>query len=552
MSGSQNRRQHSPRVVVIGAGIGGLTTSALLAHRGYSVLVVDQALVPGGCASTFKRQGFTFDVGATQVAGLESGGVHHRIFTELGVELPTATHCDPACAVYLPGETEPISVWRDPQRWQAERQRQFPGSEPFWQLLANLFRASWAFQSRDPVLPPRNAWDLWQLTKAVRPDTLITLPYTFATVGDALRGYDLATDRRLRTFLDLQLKLYSQVNAEDTALLYAATALSVSQAPQGLFHLHGSMQTLSDRLVAALERDGGKLLMRHTVETIHTEKGCVTGVTLRNQKTGESWTEPAEHVVANVTVQNLMALLGEQAPNGYQKRVDRLPPASGAFVVYLGVEESAIPANCPPHLQFLYEYDRSIAENNSLFVSVSQPGDGRAPAGKATIIASSFTDVERWWDGEMGSQESEARSQENLVELPVLTNNQTLTASSTQNSLACRRKALLKTQNSYSSLKQRYTDEAIARLAQFFKLTEETILHVEVATPRTFAWFTGRDRGAVGGIGQRVPTFGPFGFANRTPIRHLWLVGDSTHPGEGTAGVSYSALTTVRQIEAGR
>ena len=37
---------------------------------------------------------------------------------------------------------------------------------------------------------------------------------------------------------------------------------------------------------------------------------------------------------------------------------------------------------------------------------------------------------------------------------------------------------------------------------------------------------------------------------NRTPVKNLWLVGDSTHPGEGTAGVSYSALTAVRQIEA--
>jgi phytoene dehydrogenase-like protein len=51
------------RVIVIGAGIGGLTAAALLAKRGYAVEVFDQALVPGGCASTFKRRGFTFDVG---------------------------------------------------------------------------------------------------------------------------------------------------------------------------------------------------------------------------------------------------------------------------------------------------------------------------------------------------------------------------------------------------------------------------------------------------------------------------------------------------------
>jgi hypothetical protein len=36
-------------------------------------------------------------------------------------------------------------------------------------------------------------------------------------------------------------------------------------------------------------------------------------------------------------------LLGENAPKGYKHRVEKLPPASGAFVVYLGVDESAIP-----------------------------------------------------------------------------------------------------------------------------------------------------------------------------------------------------------------
>jgi C-3',4' desaturase CrtD len=324
-------------------------------------------------------------------------------------------------------------------------------------------------------------------------------------VGDALRGHGLEDDWRLRTFLDLQLKLYSQVDAEETALLYAATALSVSQFPQGLSHLHGSMQVLSDRLVEALEKYGGKLLMRQSGEKILVENGKVKGVLVRNQKTGEVWTEPADDIVANVTVQNLVQLLGKNVPQGYKQRIDKLPEASGAFVVYLGVDERAIPPGCPPHLQFMYDANGPIGENNSLFVSVSRPGDGRAPAGQGTIIASSFVDPKPWWQSE-----------------------------------------------DYQGMKEKYTQEAIARLGQFFHLTPETILHQEAATPRTFARYTARDRGIVGGIGQRVPTFGPFGFANRTPIKHLWLVGDSTHPGEGTAGVSYSALTVVRQIEATR
>jgi C-3',4' desaturase CrtD len=173
-------------------------------------------------------------------------------------------------------------------------------------------------------------------------------------------------------------------------------------------------------------------------------------------------------------------------------------------VIYLGVDRKAIPENCPPHLQFLYDYDGEIGENNSLFVSVSKPGDGRAPEGKATIIASSFVDPKPWWEG---------------------------------------------TKAEYDQLKQNYTQEAIQKLNSYFHLTPDLIIHTESATPRTFARFTARQQGIVGGIGQRLSTFGPFGFATRTPINSLWLVGDSTHPGEGTAGVSYSALTVVRQIE---
>ena len=523
---TNNQPNHNKTVIVIGAGIGGLTAGALLAKRGYQVRIYDQAIVPGGCASTFKRQGFTFDVGATQVAGLEPGGIHHRIFSELEIDLPEATDCDPACAVFLPGETEPINIWRDPQKWQAERDRQFPGSQPFWQLMDKLFQASWQFQGRDPVLPPRNIWDISQLVKALRPDTLITVPFTLMTVLDALKLYGLDKNKRLKTFLDLQLKLYSQVDSHETALLYAATALGVSQSPQGLFHLKGSMQVLSDRLVEGLEKHGGELFMRHTVKEINLDQHGASSVVIRNQKNGVIWTEKADYIVANVPVQNLVKMLTSIVPDHktnpqnrflqslYKNRVENLPPASGAFVVYLGVRSDAIPENCPPHLQFLYEYAegdpvgkpqrsrQKICENNSLFVSVSKPGDGRAPDGLFTITASSFTDTNLW-----------------------------------QN---C---------SDYDSLKQEYTEQAIQKLAQYFNLNPNTIVYQEAATPRTFAQYTAREHGIVGGVGQRIKTFGPFGFATRTPVPYLWLVGDSTHPGEGTAGVSYSALTAVRQIQ---
>lgn len=484
--------KNNKTVAVIGAGIGGLTAGALLAKAGYDVTIFEQASQAGGCASTFRRRDFIFDVGATQVAGLEPGGIHDRIFTELDLALPDAGYCDPACAVFLPHETTPINVWRDRQKWQKERSVHFPHSEPFWQFLQDLFDRSWRFQQRSPVLPPRNLWDLTQLIQALRWDTLPTFPYTFATVGDALRGFGLDRDRRLRTFLDLQLKLYSQVNAEETALLYAATALAVSQAPLGLFHLKGSMQVLSDRLLLALAKYGGKIKYRHRVKEIRPGKPI--GLSVFHQQS--VYKAEFDYVVANVTVQNLVRMLNLSAHHSYRRRVEQLPMPSGAFVVYLGVEDKAVPADCPPHLQFLDRYD----SDRSLFVSVSQPEDGRAPKGKRTIIASEFTPVDRWQDD-----------------------------------------------SSYIANKEFFTQRALKQLNQYFDLVGH-IVHLEAATPRTFLRYTDRWAGIVGGVGMRVNTFGPFGFANRTPWQGLWLVGDSTHPGEGTAGVSYSAWTAVRQI----
>lgn len=274
------------------------------------------------------------------------------------------------------------------------------------------------------------------------------------------------------------------------------------------------MQVLSDRLVAALKRWGGEIHCGQTVSALITAQNRLTGVRVRDRKTSQETIVPADQVVANVTVQNLVKLFDPEtlprSMQGYGQRVERLPAGSGAFVLYLGVKRSALPDPCPPHLQFLYGYDRPrenapdpICENNSLFVSVSREGDGRAPTGQATLIASSFTDLNPWWQADSAQ---------------------------------------------YHALKTHYTQTALDRLGRFFDLSAATILHQEAATPRTFAHYTHRDRGAVGGLSQRVSSFGPFGFANRTPLSGLWLVGDCTHPGEGTAGVSYSAWTVARQI----
>ena len=490
-------------VIVIGGGIAGLTAAALLAHEGLSVTLLEAHHQLGGCAGTFRRGPYTFDVGATQVAGLEPGGSHARLFRHLEIKPPEASRLDPGCVVDLNDGSPPVHLWHDPERWRRERRQQFPGSERFWQLCSWIHRQNWQFAAADPVLPVRTGWDLGRTLAALTPGNLACAPLSLLTVSDLLNLSGCGGDLRLRRFLDLQLRLYSQQPGDRTAALYGATVLQMCQAPLGLWHLHGSMQSLSDQLVMALQRDGGRVHLRHRAVKLERDHDLAEWLVTVDAHAQGKLRLKASEIVCSLPPQCLPGLIPDpqQMPKAYRNHLDTLKAPSGAIVFYGAVERHYLPDDCPGHLQ------RDEESPGSLFLSVSHDGDGRAPEGQATVIASVFTSPEGWLDLD---------------------------------------------EKAYQKRKKELRDSIRAGVNAALNLPDHAWLHQELATPRGFAHWTGRPHGVVGGLGQSPDRFGPFGLASRTPIPGLWLCGDSIHPGEGTAGVSLSALMACRQLMASK
>ena len=90
-------------VVVVGAGIGGLTCAAYLAKFGVRVLVIERHSVPGGLCSFFKRKGFRFDCGAHFFGGLgDSKSLGGMLLRPLQLDLEFL-RLDPVDILHFPG-----------------------------------------------------------------------------------------------------------------------------------------------------------------------------------------------------------------------------------------------------------------------------------------------------------------------------------------------------------------------------------------------------------------------------------------------------------------
>lgn len=489
------------KIINIGAGVGGLTTAALLAKAGYDVTVLEAQTYPGGCASSFTHKGFLFDSGATVIGGFQPGGPHQIVSEQLGLSFSIQRH-EPAWITHLPDRSIALTAEFD------DVANKLPGSDAFWKQQRRIGDLAWKLSADGLPWFPADLNELVQVTKTVvknLPQTLGAAPFTFITVYDWMKRLNLHTDPALIRFLDSQLLISAQTTTKHVNAMYGATALHLVR--QGVYHIEGGVGSIALKLAEKLESLGGKLLYRHRATHIKVREGRAVGVYARHGRhTKHEAFFPADFVIANVTPWNLSNLLADSSPPSLQREIQRRKLGWGAFVLHLGVKADAIPRDFADHHQIIADYDSPLGEANSIFLSLSPHWDSsRAPAGQRAVTISTHTRVQQWWD--LHRQDSDA----------------------------------------YATQKEKYTRRMI-QLAQDRLLPglSGALTLVLPGTPLTYAFYTERHLGMLGGFPQTslLQTRGP-----HTGIQNLRLVGDSIFPGQSTAAVTLGAMRVASDIQ---
>jgi len=400
--------RNAPRTaVVIGGGISGLASAALLAREGYDVDLFEQGAQLGGRAGRWSRDGFRFDTGPSWYLMPDVFDHFFRLMgttTERELDL---VRLDPAYRVFFEGEEQPLDVRSGHDEVTSLFEQVEPGAgramarylesaRTTYELAVQRFLYT-TFES----LPPLVRRDV--LTRAGRLGRLLAQPLDRFVAGHV-------SDSRLRQILGYPAVFLGTSPGRAPSMYHLMSHLDLVD---GVRYPRGGFSRLVDSLAGLAEGAGARLHTGATVTHVVTEalpespRRRMPGARLRDRATGSGQVAratgvtvrdgegerfcAADVVVAAHDLHHLeTALLPEELRDHSPRWWDRRDPGPGAVLVLLGVR-GALPElahhslfftrQWQEHFDVMHGSGAPMPDPASIYVSRTSATDSSAAPG---------------------------------------------------------------------------------------------------------------------------------------------------------------------------
>lgn len=482
-------------VIVIGSGMGGMTTAAALSRLDHKVLLLEQAQAIGGLTHSFSRNGFTWDVGLhycgtfghDQIAGrildwLSGGTI---AFRSVGTVYDT---------LHFPDDFD-ISVGRPAEAYKMELKDRFPDNaaeiDAYFEALLSAEEAGhMAGAERAMPEPFRSAHHWWNKKKIQR--------WCSRTTGEVIA--DLISDPKLAAVLSAQWGTYGGKPKEAS---FAFHGIVMGHYLEGAAYPVGGAAAIAKGLVPVIEAAGGSARAGTPVSEILLENGKAVGV---RTKSGDEFNAPfiVSAIGAGETVKHL---LPEEIQKGdWAREIATFKPSICHFDLFLGFEGDIAKHGATRSNHWFYDSwdtnDAIWAGGGSepfpmVFVSFSSlknPTHDPGPTNKHT------GDMMLWADWSSVAEFANGGAQERVDE--------------------------------WAAFKQHIETRMLEFFAEKFPDLAPLIVYHELGTPLATASFTGHEKGGFYGVETTPRRMLSDALNARTPVPGLFLAGqDVMSPG---------------------
>jgi prolycopene isomerase len=495
------------RVIVIGAGLSGLTAAALLSKKGIDVTVFDNQYQPGGGCGIFKRGPYTFDQGVGMFYGFGERGFNpHRYVMDILEEPIEMVRHEALYSLNYRGKR--IVFWPDMERFYEELGKLLPESLPrikeFYAHIIDLYDTviSKTVVFTSPAEMPRSFLLAQLLRHPVRQMRLLLLLRRSA----AFLFRKFVSDPEVEAFFNKLTSTYSYTTLEETPAIMAIT-MFVDNHKGGSYYPVGGSAAVPARLEHAIEKYGGRIEYETLVTEILFEGGRAAGV-----RTAAGRELRADAVLYGGTIWNLYGRLLPQGMDMGKEdaRYRAMEATYPSMVVYEAVDESVIPPGTLP-VEMLASSAAGIDETEVTVYIPTLDDPSLAPRGEHLFLA--IGPSLRSWPAP-GSLEYDGKTRS----------------------------------AGYLEEKKRQEKRVLELIEERFPGIVSALRYVETATPVTIERYLLKNGGAVAGPKQRIGQE----LLNRPHARTRWpglfLCGESTVMGTGAPAVTVSGISAANVI----